>query len=180
LADFTVIVTAAITGSIGLSAAGLQTRVTRRQIDAETERQHWAQVQTRRVDRREAYLDAINLINDWTWDETDPPRGYHVVQQFSKPFNHAAAAIRIYGSPEAIAAIDTVQTGLAKLNAARDAQLNATDDDGEAADQQLDAAWDLINSGRDALVNAARADVGPGPDDALRNTQFLRGGGPFA
>jgi hypothetical protein len=106
-------------------------------------------------------------LNDFSWDlETGDP-DYDVVKAFSKPFVRVASRIRIYGSPESVAAVDEIQRGLHLSNVSSDEQ-SSTD------------AWTTIFAGFDLLFEAARNDVGPKPDDELREVAYQHGGGPRA
>jgi hypothetical protein len=167
MADVTVIATAAISGSVGLAAAGLQAWTGRRQVDAETERQRLQYTRARREDRQKAYQTAIDLVSDFMWDSAEPPAKYDVVATFTKPFVHAANSVRVYGSPQSIAAIDGIQGALAELNSA-------------GTDEEKATAWNSLRAAFDRLVDAARTDVGPGPDEHLAATRFRRGAGPPA
>jgi predicted nicotinamide N-methyase len=163
--DATVVATAAITGGVGLAAALIQARTSWRQMDAERDRHTADAVTQRRTDRQQAYLLALDLLTDFGWDAG--LRRYNVVEAFNKPFLHAANRVRLYGSPAAIAAIASIQDGFAALN----------DADG---DPTIASAQELISQGMDDFANAARDDVGPRPEDALKDAYFPPGLGPSA
>jgi hypothetical protein len=136
--------------------------------NAETRRRQTEYQLERRKERKEAYLNAIDLVTDWQWYEgrTD----FDVENDFSMPFVRSATRIRLYGSPASIAAVDEIQEGLHKLNEANKAQ------DEEACT----AAYKAIDIALDHLVIAAREDVGPKDDDKLPYVPFRRGAGPRA
>jgi hypothetical protein len=62
--------------------------------------------------------------------------------------------------------MDEIQEGFARLNAA------------EPEDEAT--AYEAIRTGHNHLVVAARADVGPRPDDGLAVVPFREGAGPTA
>ena len=118
----------------------------------------------RRDERKAAYIQAINLVTDWQWRRAsnDP----NADRDFTIPFVRSATAVRIYGSPASINAVDRIQSGLKQLNNAQDRR-------------PLDAAYTEINAGLDELVDVARSDVGPRLDkDNLPDVSFRRGAGP--
>lgn len=161
--DATVVATAAITGGVGLAAALIQARTSWRQMDAERDRHTADAVAQRRTDRQQAYLVALDLLTDFGWDTSQ--QQYDVTESFNKPFLHAANRVRLYGSPAAIAAVTKIQDGFAAL----------ADADGDPA---IASAQELLNQGMDDLANAARDDVGPRPEDGLKDAVFQRGLGP--
>jgi len=160
--DVTVVATAAITGGVGLAAAWMQALTSRRQVDAERDRHTADAVALRRSERQQAYASILDLLTDFGWDSAFPSKNYNVVESFTKPFLHAANRVRLYGSPAAIAAIYQIQQGLAAMNR------------GDTA------AWDLFNKGAEAFTTAARGDVGPRPEDGLKDVDFSPGLGPPA
>ena len=81
----------------------------RQQSKSEDARQRAVRAQTRRDERKAAYGVATNLIADWLWDAENPQPDYDVIQSFTKPFVHAANAVRIYSSDDARDAIDRFQ-----------------------------------------------------------------------
>jgi hypothetical protein len=164
--DVTVIATAAITGSVGLTAAALQARMARLQVQTEARRTILDGVERRRRERQDLYESTLDLLTAFTWGAGDGTSG-DVLTSFTTPFVRAATRIRVYGSPAAVAAVDVIQAGLVPLNSADG------DDDAVRAGQA-----DLIR-GIDALFDAARSDVGPRPEDGLPNRPFLTGGGPL-
>jgi hypothetical protein len=163
--DATVVATAAITGGVGLAAALIQARTSWRQMDAERDRHTADAVAQRRTDRQQAYLLALDLLTDFGWDAG--LKRYDVVESFNKPFLHAANRVRLYGSPAAIGAIAKIQDGFAALN----------DADGDSA---VASAQELVSRGMDEFADAARDDVGPRPEDALKDVVYERGLGPPA
>ncbi len=165
MADVTIIATAAISGGIGLAAAGLQAGTTRRQITLETRGKKHQEAEERRRERRAVYEAAMDLLSDFLWDVEAAGSDYDVVTQFTKPFLRVANRIRIYGSPESVAAIDEIQRGFAVPNAASDEQASVS-------------AWATVNRGIDLLYESARNDVGPREDDQLQRVDFQRGAGP--
>src|SRR2546429_8552464 len=72
---------------------------------------------------------------------------------------HAANRVRVYGSPPAIAAVDEIQGGFARLNAAR-------------TPEEQDDAFEQIRTGHDLLVVAAGEDVGPLPHRARQDLAY--------
>lgn len=163
--DLTIVATAAISGGIALAAAGLQARTSLRQMSMEEHKQEHMEAEQRRLDRRKVYEAAIDLLSDYSWDSDDPRAQADVVDRFTKPFVQMANRMRIYGSPESVAAVDEIQRGFALLN-------NAADDPAIAN------AWITVNTGIDRLYEAARTDVGPRPQDGLKDVDFQRGAGP--
>jgi hypothetical protein len=158
MADVTVIATAAITGFVGFSAAWLQSR----------SGAHLARLQNvelRRDERKHAYLAVMDLLVELGWRQDDPT--YDVVRDFNLPFLHATNLIRVHGSPEAVAAIDTIQRAFARRKVA------TTEADAAEADR-------LFAEGHDQLVIAARQDVGPRAEDNLPDVAFRQGAGRFA
>jgi hypothetical protein len=117
----------------------------------------------RRDERKAAYLQTINLVTDWQWRRAynDPKAD----RDFTIPFVRSATAVRLYGSPASINAVDRIQSGLAHLNNAKD-------------QRSIDAANTDIDAGLDDLVDVARSDVGPLPEDKLPDVPFRRGAGP--
>ena len=118
----------------------------------------------RRDERKAAYIQAINLVTDWQWRRAsnDP----NADRDFTIPFVRSGTAVRLYGSPASINAVDRIQSGLKQLNNAQDRR-------------SLDAAYTEINAGLDELVDVARSDVGPRLDkDNLPDVSFRRGAGP--
>jgi hypothetical protein len=160
--DVTVIATAAISGGVGLTAALMQMLTNFRLSDAERDRHAADATAARRSERQAAYISVMDLLVDFGWDSAFPGKEYNVVESFNKPFLHAANRVRLYGSPAAIAAVDQIQTGLAAMNHADP------------------AAGDLFNRGVDDFAIAAREDVGPRPEDGLKDVSFRQGIGPSA
>jgi hypothetical protein len=76
-------------------------------------------------------------------------------------------ALRVYGSPASIAAMDEIQEGFAMSNKAK-------------GDSEREAAAKAISLGQEHFVIAARADVGPRPEDKLADVPFHQGAGPSA
>jgi hypothetical protein len=163
--DATLIATAAISGGIGLAAAGLQAATSRRQMSLEATSKVHQEAEERRQERRKVYEAATDLLTDFGWDLEADERGYDVVKAFTKPFVRVASRIRIYGSPESVAAVDEIQLGFALLNRSSD-------------EASLSGAWTTINHGIDLLFEAARNDVGPKSDDELRDAAYQHGAGP--
>jgi hypothetical protein len=165
MTDLTLIATAAISGGIGLAAAGLQAGTSRRQMSLEAHSKAHQEAEERRGERRKVYEAAADLLGDFGWDREVDAVGYDVVNTFTKPFIGIASRIRIYGSPESVAAIDEIQRGLTLLNASSDQPSSS-------------GAWSTINHGIDLLFEAARNDVGPKPDDELHDVAYQHGAGP--
>jgi hypothetical protein len=160
--DVTVVATTAITAAAAVGGAWIGLLAGRQQIKAEDSRQRWLKAQARRDERKEAYAVAINLITDWMWDTkyTHAPKGYDVLNVFTKPFVHAASAVRVYGSDRASTAIDRFQGTLVRLNQLDD-KPNPTQDEAESV-------WNEVNAAIDDFFDAARADVGPETEDRIR------------
>lgn len=167
MADLTVIATAAISGGVGFGAAWLQAGAGRHAVDAERARQHETDAAARRRERQKAYQRMLDVLMDWSWNAGYAGRDYDVVEQFNKPFLAAANRVRMYGSPRSVAAVDAIQEAIAQLNHA----------EGDAAET---AARETLLSSFDGLFDAARADVGPRPEDGLEPVTFQRGAGPRA
>jgi hypothetical protein len=157
--DVTVVATTAITAAAAVGGAWIGLLAGRQQIKAEDSRQRWLKAQARRDERKEAYGVAINLITDWLWDSEYPPPDYNVLEVFTKPFVHAAAAVRVYGSDRAFAAIDRFQSALEGVNNLGDGR--------EPSHDETEAAWKEIYAATDEFFDAARADVGPTTEDLL-------------
>ena len=157
--DVTVVATSAISAAAAVSGAWIGLLAGRQQIKAEDTRQRWVKAQARRDERKEAYAVAINLITDWMWDAKYPPEGYSVMSAFTKPFVHAASAVRVYGSDRAFAAIDRFQGALVRLN--------EIDDQPDPTKDETESVWNEINAAIDEFFDAARADVGPETEDRL-------------
>jgi hypothetical protein len=157
MADLTVVGATAITAAAGVGGAWIGLLAGRQQISAEDRRQRWLEGQRRRDERKEAYRTAIDLIADWYWDMSYPPPDYHVVRVFTKPFVHAANAVRVYGSDRALQAVDRFQRGLNKLNELQD--------EPDPSQEAITAVWDPIDEAFRDLFEAAREDVGPSAAD---------------
>jgi hypothetical protein len=106
------------------------------------------------------------LLSEFGW-RASGDRKYDVVRDFNVPFLRAANRVRIYGSPASIAAVDEIQEAFAMSNRAK------SDAEREAADRAMRTA-------QDHLVIAAREDVGPRPEDGLKDVPFHPGAGPPA
>ena len=156
-ADLTVVATAAISAGAAVGGAWIGLLAGRQQIRAEDRRQREQRAQARRDERKAAYGVAIDLITDWIWDESYPPPGYDVLASFTKPFVHAASAVRVYGSDDAFVAIERFQGAVEGLNRVRE-DPNATDADAERA-------WGEIDAALGQFFEAARDDVGPHAED---------------
>jgi len=163
MADITVIATAAISGSVGILAALVGAYAHTRVAKLETLRKAQEYQQTRRSERQATYQAAIDLMTDFGWRTGDS--NFDVVREFTIPFVRCANRVRVYGSPASIAAVDKIQEGFSKLNAAQ------TEADSETA-------YADIAVGHDDLVIAARVDVGPRPEDGLADVPFQKGAGP--
>jgi hypothetical protein len=155
--DWIVVATTAITGAGAVGGAWIGLLAGRQQIKAEDSRQRWLKAQARRDERKQVYGVAINLITDWYWDSNHPPPDYDVINVFTKPFVHAAAAVRVYGSDQASAAIDRFQEALIRMN-----QLNDTPN---CSGEEAESIRGEIFAALDEFFIAARADVGPVTED---------------
>lgn len=160
--DATVVVATAITAVVGLAGIGAQARISRRQLDAERDRHIADAAAQRRNERQEAYVSILDLLADFGWDSEFPPKNYDVVLSFTKPFLHAANRVRLYGSPAAIAAVYQLQLAFAALN------------------RRDTGTSNLFRKGTEAFTLAARDDVGPRPEDGLKDVDFPPGLGPPA
>jgi hypothetical protein len=163
MADLTVIATAAVSGAVGILAALVGAYATTRVAKLETLRKNREYQQTRRSERQATYQAAIDLLTDWGW--RTGASDFDVVRDFTIPFVRCANKVRVYESPASIVAIDELQVAFAKLNAAQ-------------TEAEIEAAYAEIAIGHDHLVTAARADVGPRPEDGLANVPFRPGAGP--
>ncbi len=163
MADITVIATAAISGSVGILAALVGAYASTHVAKLETLRKTQEYLQTRRSERQATYQAALDLMGDWGWRTGDS--SFDVVREFTIPFVRCANRVRVYGSPASIAAIDKIQSGFSKLNAVQ-------------SEAESEAAYAEIAIGHDDLVIAARADVGPRPEDELADVPFQKGAGP--
>lgn len=164
--DFTVIITAAISGAVTVLVAGVTTFTTFHVASVETDRKRLEYQLKRRSERQETYQKAIDLLTDRGW-RTISDRKYDIVREFTIPFVQAANRVRIYGSPASVSAIDDIQDGFAMLNKAK-------------GESEREAAEKAISVGHDHLVIAARADVGPRKEDDLADVPFRQGAGPSA
>jgi hypothetical protein len=160
------IATAAISGAVAVLVAGVGAYTTSHVANIETSRKQLEYQLKRRSERQETYQAAIDLLTDFGW-RTTTDRKYDVVRDFTIPFVRAANRVRVYGSPAAVAAIDEIQEGFAMSNRAK------KDSEREAADK-------AIRTGQDHFVIAAREDVGPRPEDGLKDVHFQPGAGPPA
>ena len=109
MTDWAVVATAGITAAAGLGGALIGFIAVRQQVGSEERRELWRAAEQRRNERKEVYRTTLNLLSDWLWDSESPASDYDVVRSFTKPFVHAANDVRIYGSVEAVAAIDQMQ-----------------------------------------------------------------------
>jgi uncharacterized protein with von Willebrand factor type A (vWA) domain len=156
--------TAAISGIVGILGATIAAFATAHVADMENQQKSIEYVLKRRHERQEAYQAAIDLLNDFHWRIAYDPH-FDVVRDFNLPFLHASGRMRVYGSPESIAAVDEVMEALTKLNEGKDKK-------------EREAANAALIRGEDHLTAAARADVGPRQEDGLRDVPFQRGAGP--
>jgi hypothetical protein len=160
----TLLATAAISGIVGILGAVIAAFATAHVADLENRQKNFEYVLKRRHERQEAYQTAIDLLNDFHW-RIAYDRRFDVVRDFNLPFLHAAGKLRVYGSPESIAAMDEVMEAIAKLNTAKEKK-------------EREAAGAALMQGEDHLTSAARADVGPRQEDGLKDVPFRRGAGP--
>ncbi len=123
----------------------------------------WEVELRRRDERLETYQKAIDLLTDFGWRSGD--KNYDIEQAFTIPFVRAANRVRVHGSPASVAAVDEIQGGFAKWNEAK-------------TDSEHNASWNAIQVGLDHLVDAARDDVGPKPEDGLPEVPHSKGAGP--
>jgi hypothetical protein len=156
-ADVTVVATAAISAAAAVGGAWIGLLAGRQQIRAEDARQREQRTQTRRDERKAAYGVVLDLISDWYWDDQYPPPGYDVLQSFTKPFVHAANAVRVYGSDDAFKATERFQNAVGGVNQVRE-NPNPTEAEVAAVWQEV---WDALGE----FFAAARADVGPRDED---------------
>jgi hypothetical protein len=109
VADVTAIAVAAISGGAALGGAWLQAYTSTR-VNAET----------RRNERQQTYVAAIDLLTDHDWrTQYEPSYSANIVQEFTIPFLHTANRVRLYCSPASIAAMDELQEAFASGNVAR-------------------------------------------------------------
>jgi len=123
----------------------------------------WEVELRRRDNRLETYQRAIDLLTDFDWRYDD--KDYDVKHEFTIPFVRAANEVRVHGSPASVAAMDEIQQGFAKLNDAK-------------TENERNAFINMIDTGLDHLIDAARDDVGPKPDDGLPAVHYTPGAGP--
>ena len=164
--DVTVIATAAISGAVAVLVAGVGAFTTTQVANVEASRKSLEDQMKRRSERKETYQAAIDLLTDLGWREISD-RKYDVVREFTIPFVRTANRVRVYGSPASIAAMDEIQQGFAMSNKAK-------------GDSEREAAAKAISLGQEHFVIAARADVGPRPEDHLADVPFHQGAGPPA
>ncbi len=157
MADVTAIAVAAISGGAALGGAWLQAYTSTR-VNAET----------RRNERQQTYVAAIDLLTDHDWrTQYEPSYSANIVQEFTIPFLHTANRVRLYCSPASIAAMDELQEAFASGNAAR-------------TDPEVKDAEARFAHARDMFVDAARDDVGPRRQGRLATATFRPGAGPRA
>jgi hypothetical protein len=162
--NVTVIAAAAISGTVGILAALVGTFGSVYVKDVEVRQKNQEYQLKRRAERQESYQAAIDLLTDMQWRTGNDTR-FDMVRDFTIPFIHAANKMRVYGSPESIAAIDELQEAFARSNRAKDKS-------------EREAAITAISVGQDHLVTAARTDVGPRKEDELKDVPFRAGAGP--
>jgi hypothetical protein len=165
MSELTAAAPLAISGTFAILGALIGAYANARSANIETQRQRWTYQQKRRSERQKTYQTAIDLIADWGW-RSDNESDYDVVHEFTIPFVRTANRVRVYGSPASVAAMDQIQNGFVSLNSAE-------------TEDALSAAYRAINDGLSQLVIAARADVGPRPDDSLEIVPFREGSGPL-
>lgn len=162
----TIIGTTAISGAIAVLVAGVGAFTTTHVANVETNRKILEYQLKRRSERQETYQTAIDLLSELDWRQAYD-RKYDVVRDFTMPFLRAANRVRVYGSPESVAAMDEIQDGFAKRNSAK-------------GESEREAAEKAIRLGGDHLFMAARADVGPRiKEDDLKVVPFHQGAGPL-
>jgi hypothetical protein len=162
MADVSGIAANAITGAVAIVTSAIGAFAT-----AYVARQkRWELLQRRRDERREVYKTAIDLLSDLGWREGRDPE-FDVERDFSRPFVRAINGVRLYGSPESVAAADELQDAFHKSNNAK-------------SEKAREIAAAAIQRGHDRLVIAARADVGPRREDGLKEVPFRKGAGPPA
>jgi hypothetical protein len=123
----------------------------------------WEVELQRRDERHETYQKAIDLLTDFGWRDGD--KNYDIEQAFTIPFVRAANRVRVHGSPASVAAMDEIQVAFAKWNEAK-------------TDRERNTFLNAIQVGLDPLVDAARDDVGPKPEDGLPEVPHSKGAGP--
>lgn len=165
MSDLTAVAPLAISGTFAILGAVIGAYANARNANIETQRQRWTYQQKRRSERERTYQTAIDLLTDWGWRGDFEP-DYDVVHEFTIPFVRTANRVRVYGSPASVAAMDKIQNGFVSLNKAE-------------TKYEQGAAYRAINDGLSQLVIAARADVGPRPDDNLAIVTFREGSGPL-
>jgi hypothetical protein len=166
--DVTVVATAAISAAAAVGGAWIGLLAGRQQIRAEDARQRAGRAQARRDERKAAYGVALDLITDWLWDTRYPPPGYDVLVSFTKPFVHAANAVRVYGSDQAFKAVERFQAALDGLN-----DLN---DKPDATDAEAGQVWEEVYAALDDVFDSARADVGPAAEDFAKRAAAAKSG----
>ena len=160
------IATAAISGAVAVLVAGVGAVATSHVANSETSRKQLEYQLKRRSERQETYQTVIDLLSEFGW-RVSFDKKYDVLKDFNLPFLRAANRVRVYGSPATVAAIDEIQLALQMGNRAK-------------GDAEREAAGKAMSTAQDHLVVAAREDVGPRPEDGLRNVDFQPGAGPPA
>jgi hypothetical protein len=154
------------TGVVAVLVAGIGAFSTTEVANIETSRKQLEYQMKRRSERQETYQTVIDLLSDFGW-RAGADRKFDVIRDFNMPFLHAANRVRVYGSPGTISAIDEIQLAFQMTNRAK-------------SDAEREAAVRAMETGRDHLVMAAREDVGPRPEDGLKDVHFNPGAGPPA
>ena len=167
MSDSNVLSTAAISGVVAIIVAGATTLTTIHVANIEAAQKNEELQLKRRSERLENYQTAVDLLTDLGWRSDDPKHNEAIVQEFTIPFVRTANRVRVYGSPASIAAMDEIQEGFAMSNKAK-------------GDSEREAAAKAISLGQEHFVIAARADVGPRPEDHLADVPFHQGAGPPA
>jgi hypothetical protein len=157
MTDWAIVATAGITAAAGLGGAFIGFIAVRQQVGSEERRELWRAGEQRRNERKEVYRTTLNLLSDWLWDSESPGNDYDVVRSFTKPFVHAANDVRIYGSVDAVAAIDQMQAILQRMNEIDDGRTEA-----------MAVLWGELETALGKLFDAARHDVGPTLEDHRR------------
>jgi hypothetical protein len=144
--NVTVIAAAAISGTVGVVAALVGAFASAHVKDVEVSQKNQEYQLKRRAERQETYQTAIDLLTDMQWRASCDFQ-FDMVRDFTIPFIHTANKMRVYGSPESIAAMDEIQEAFSRSNRAMEKS-------------EREAAMAALSVGQDHFVTAARTDVG--------------------
>ena len=147
----------------GINVANITARQKIWEAEFAARQKTWEVELRRRDERLETYQKAIDLLTDFEWRYGD--KDYDVKRDFNVPFVRAANRVRVHGSPATVAAMDEIQSGFGRLNDSK-------------TERDRNASLNAIQTGLDHLVDTARDDVGPKPEDGLPDVPYHKGAGP--